>query len=61
MKETKAPISDTQKMEESVTVKSAVATEQSKAEQPQTDTSTCQVSEDIKQGLGEGSSEKIYR
>lgn len=61
VKEAKASISDTQKVEESVTVKSAVVTEQSKAEQPkeqpQTDTSTCQVSEDIKQELGEGSSE----
>ena len=56
VKEAKAPISDTQKEEESVTVKSTVATEQPK-EQPQTDTSTCQVSEDIKQELGEGSSE----
>ena len=64
MKETEAPNSDeTQKVEESVTVESTVALEQSKKNNPKEHlpvTSTLiSVNQDIKQEVGEGV--RIYR
>ena len=54
-KETETPDTDIEKMEESVSVKSNVLTEQPQKEKTLTDTSTCQTTDNNKQDLGEGS------